>query len=389
MSDFASYSRPLESTRGGSIDASPLTAVDRVLICGLLCKVGEITIGESVGALGSTRIVLPVLGVFLCSPSLWGVTCISLSSNAKSGSESEKDMGGSAGALIRGASIFSFVAPSFAGVVDRECSKDPTVGVWRPLDRVGESRATVMSLLETLRADELLGFRGPVGGRRDGDSCLIRSVLSADLIGLLDTSESWSDWRGGRELSERSLSRGRGVAGCVDTVGNGLEMSVSLDGDVGVLGLSPNWWIGLDSVKDARRGEGGSGVSRPSALRVSASRLNVIPGFMDLLRSALVMGTPRPTGPTPSPMLGVRLDTAGLTDRSSPPTDGDEPREGLWVWWIIGLERAAGARADSSKDLRRIAAKFPLGDDGSGSVSWRNLVDVSELDAVRSLPAVS
>ena len=68
---------------------------------------------------------------------------------------------------------------------------------------------------------------------------------------------------------------------------------------MGVRGAFPAWI----SVKEARKGEGGKGDNRGSAAKVpfAASILNVMAGLMDRLRSALVDGTAKPTGPTPSP----------------------------------------------------------------------------------------
>jgi hypothetical protein len=70
-------------------------------------------------------------------------------------------------------------------------------------------------------------------------------------------------------------------------------------GEVGVWTLGAACW----SVKEARRGEGGSGDSRGSAAKVpfAASILKVIAGLIDRLLSAFVEGTVKLTGPTPSP----------------------------------------------------------------------------------------
>ena len=57
------------------------------------------------------------------------------------------------------------------------------------------------------------------------------------------------------------------------------------------------------SVNDDRRGDGGRGDNRGSTEKVEfwPSKLKVMAGLIDLLRSALLLGTPRATGPTPRP----------------------------------------------------------------------------------------
>jgi hypothetical protein len=68
-------------------------------------------------------------------------------------------------------------------------------------------------------------------------------------------------------------------------------------------------------VNDARRGEGGKGDILGSTAKVEfcASMLNVMPGLMERLLSALLVGTPSPealdevpTGPTPTLMVRPR-----------------------------------------------------------------------------------
>lgn len=83
------------------------------------------------------------------------------------------------------------------------------------------------------------------------------------------------------------------------------------------------------SVNDARRGEGGRGDNRGSAAKIEfwASILNVIAGLIDLLRSALLVGTPRPTGPTPKPMFRAPLDNeVAPNDGELAPIECEEPR---------------------------------------------------------------
>lgn len=59
------------------------------------------------------------------------------------------------------------------------------------------------------------------------------------------------------------------------------------------------------SIKDARRGEG----ARGSAAKVllAPSMLKVMPGLIDLRFSALLVGTPRPETPSPTPPVGDRV----------------------------------------------------------------------------------
>lgn len=63
-------------------------------------------------------------------------------------------------------------------------------------------------------------------------------------------------------------------------------------------------------MKDARRGDGGKGDNRGSIAKVEfcESMLKVMAGLIDRLRSALLVGMPRPTGPTPKPTLSFPRD---------------------------------------------------------------------------------
>ena len=83
------------------------------------------------------------------------------------------------------------------------------------------------------------------------------------------------------------------------------------------------------SVKDARSGEGGKGDNRGSTAKVEfcESMLKVMAGLIDLLRSALLVGMPRPTGPTPKPRLSLpRASEPAETDDELATRDCDDPR---------------------------------------------------------------
>lgn len=70
-------------------------------------------------------------------------------------------------------------------------------------------------------------------------------------------------------------------------------------------------------MNTARSGDGGRGDNLGSTayVELAASILNVVPGLMDRLLSALEVGTFNPTGPTPSP-IGREVD--GETDWGEP-----------------------------------------------------------------------